>query len=71
MQTIEQKIARSLIRKMAQVAHKSAEYQVSYRVRQERILRDEISAKREADFVKACGFHIDGSPTLGQMAQGH
>ena len=70
MQTIEQKIARSLNRKMAQVAHKSAEAQATYRVRQERILRDEITAKHEADFVRACGFHSDGSPTLGQMAQG-
>lgn len=70
MLTTEQKIARSLDRKMKQVAHKSPDAQASYRARQEVILRDQIAAQHEADFVKACGFHSDGSPTLGQRARG-
>lgn len=70
MTNIEQKIARSLDRKMKQVVHKSPEAQASYRARQERILREQIAAKHEVEFVKACGFHSDGSPTLGQLARG-
>ena len=68
--TVEQKIARTLNRKMAQVAHKSPAAQASYRARQETILRNQMAAKHEAEFVKACGFHSDGSPTLDQLARG-
>lgn len=68
--TTEQKIARTLDRKMKQVAHKSPEAQASYRARQERILRDRMAGQQEAEFVKAMGFHSDGSPTLGQLARG-
>lgn len=68
--TPEQKITRSLDRKMKQVAHKSPAAQASYRACQEAILRAQMAAHAEAEFVKACGFHSDGSPTLGDRARG-
>jgi hypothetical protein len=69
MTTIEQKIAKILDRKMRQVAHKSPAAQASYRARQQTILRDQLAAQHEAEFVKAVGFHSDGSPTLGTLAR--
>lgn len=66
----EQRIASILVRKQRQVAHKSPEAQASYLRRQEAILRAEWAAQMEREFVNACGFHSDGSPTLGQRAGG-
>lgn len=64
------RIAKILDRKMAQVAHKSRSAQVAYRARQEAILRAEMAMQQERAFVRACGFHSNGEPTLGQIARG-
>lgn len=66
----EAKIATILDRKMKQVAHKSQPEQAAYRDRQEAILRGKMAAQQEREFVKAMGFHSDGSPTLGQRVRG-
>lgn len=65
----EQKIVHALNRMMKTVAHKSPEDQASFRARRERDLRADMAAQQEAEFVKAMGFHSDGSLTLGQLAR--
>lgn len=66
----EQKIARILKSKQLQVAHKSPEAQASFLARQENLLRSQMAMHQESEFVKAMGFHSDGSPTLGDRARG-
>lgn len=66
---IEAKVQRILDRKMRQVAHKSEADQAAYRKRQYHVICDEMAIHSERAFVKACGFHSDGSLTLGDMAR--
>ena len=50
MTTINAKIERALARKMRQVAHLSPAEQAAYRVRQERVLREQAMINHEREF---------------------
>ena len=66
--TTEHKITRSLVRLQKQVAHKSPAQQTAFLTRREADLRNQAAIHQERRFVRAVGFHSDGSPTLGQLA---